>query len=72
MITNQYARLSDALNPTATGPPASRWRGGGHIVAFLYFCDDIFATGKDIEEKLCTHPSEYLAKVLSKFGVDLI
>ena len=29
--------------------------GGGHKVAPLYFCDDIVATRRDREAKLCTH-----------------
>ena len=44
--------------------------GGGHIVAPLYFCDDIAATRRDREAKVCTHLPEYLAQVVSKFGVD--
>ena len=46
--------------------------GGGHKVAPLYFCADIVATQRDRETKLCTHLPEYLAEVVSKFGVDPI
>ena len=56
----------------ASASPAGRCGGGGHIVAPLYFCDDIIATRRDREAKLCTYLSEYLAEVVSKFGVDLI
>ena len=45
---------------------------GGHKVAPLYFCDDIVRTRKDREAKFCTHVPEYLAEVVSKFGVDPI
>ena len=61
------------LNPATAGPPRHPpAAGGGHKVAPLYFCDDIVATRRDIEAKLCTHLSEYLAEVMSKFGVDPI
>ena len=46
--------------------------GGIYVVAPLYFDDDIVATRKDREAKLCTHLPKYLAEVLSKFGVDPI
>ena len=62
-------------NPAAAGPPRhppAAALGGGHKVVPLYFCDDIVATEKDREAKLCTHLPEYLAEVMSKFGVDPI
>ena len=46
--------------------------GGGHKVAPLYFYDDIVGTRRDREAKLCTRLPEYLAEVVSKFGVDPI
>ena len=62
-----------SLNPAAAGPlchpPAA---GVGHIVAPLYFCDDIVARWRHREAKLCTHLFEYLAKIVSKFSVDPI
>ena len=54
------------------GLRATRQPLGGHKVAPLYFCDDIVATRRDREAKLCTHLPEYLAEVVSKFGVDPI
>ena len=64
----------DCFNPAAAGPPrhAPAAGGGGHKVAPLYFCEDIVATRRDREAKRCTHLSEYLAEVVSKFGVDPI
>ena len=46
--------------------------GGGAYSCPLYFCDDIVATRRDREAKLCTHLADYLAEVVSKFGVDRI
>ena len=62
------------VNPAAAGPPRHPHAagGGGHKVAPLYFCDDIVGTRKDREAKLCTHLPEYVAEVVSKFGVDPI
>ena len=45
---------------------------GGIKLPPLYFCDDIVAMRRDRETKLCTHFPEYLAEVVSKFGVDPI
>ena len=56
------------FNPAAAGPPRHPPAAGGHKVARpLYFCDDIVATRRDRE-----HRPEYLAEVVSKFGVDPI
>ena len=52
------------------GPRATRQPLGGHKVAPLYLCDDIVATRRDREAKLFTHLPEYLADVMSKFGVN--
>ena len=62
------------LNPAAAGPPRHppAAGGGGHTVAPLYFCDDIAATRRGREAKLCIHLPEYLAEVVFKFGVDPI
>ena len=77
----EYMLLKDALekntmriNPAAAGPPRHppAAGGGGHKVAPLYFCDDIVATRRDREAKLSTDLPEYLADVVSNFGVDPI
>ena len=60
------------INPVAAGPPRHPPAARGHKVAPLYFCDDIVATRRDRGAKLCTHLPEYLAEVVSKFGVDRI
>ena len=66
-------KLPASINPAAAGPPRHPPAAGrGHKVAPLYFCDDIVATRRDREAKLCTHLPEYLAEVVSKFGVDPI
>ena len=69
-----YSRkLKSILNPAGAGPPRHPPAvGGGHKVAPLYFYDDIVATRRDREAKLRTHLPEYLAEVVSKFGVDPI
>ena len=61
------------VNSAGAGPPRPPPAAEvGHKVAPLYFYDDIFATRRDREAKLRTHLPEYLAKVVSKFGVDPI
>ena len=68
-------RSSFEIDSAATGPPRhppATGEGGGHIVASLYVWDDIVATRRYRETKLCIHLSEYLAEVVSKFGVDTI
>ena len=61
------------VNPAAAGPPRHPPpAGGGDKVASLYFCNDIVATQRDREAKLCTHLPECLAEVVAKFGVDPI
>ena len=60
-----------SLTRQALGLRATRQPLWGHKVAPLYFYDDIVATRRDREAKLRTHLSEYLAEVVSKFGVDL-
>ena len=57
----------DFLNPAAAGPPRHPPAdgGGGIKLPPLYFCDDIVATRRDREAKLCTHLPEYLAEVVS-------
>ena len=68
-----FGRLDPPIIPAAAGPPRHPPNaGGGHKVAPLYFCKDIVATRRDREAKLCTHLPEYLAEVVSKFGVDRI
>ena len=52
------------------GLRATRQPLGGIKLPTLYFCEDIVATRRDREAKLCTHLPEYLAEVVSKFGVD--
>ena len=54
------------------GLRATRQPLGGHKVAPLYFCHDIVETRRGRKGKLCTHLSEYLAEVVSKFDVDPI
>ena len=68
----QMAATSFSFNPAAAGPPRHPPAAGGHKVAPLYFCEDIVATRGDKEAKLCTQLLEYLAEVVSKFGVDPI
>ena len=70
-VKAEHTFIPAASGRWASAPPASRW-GGGHIVAPLYFCDDIVATRRDREAKLCTHLPEYLAEVVSKFCIDPI
>ena len=60
------------INPAGAGPPRHPPAAGGHKVAPLYFYDDIVATRRDREAKLCTHLPEYLAELVFKFGVDPI
>ena len=67
------SHILQCFNPAAAGPPRHPpVAGGRHKVAPLYLCDDIVATRRDREAKLCTHLPEYLAEVVSKFGVDPI
>ena len=54
------------------GLRATRQPLGGGIKLPPPFTDDIVATRRDRKAKLCTHLSEYLAEVLSKFGADPI
>ena len=62
-----------AFNPAAAGPPRHPpAAGGGAYSCPLYFCDDIVATRRDREAKFCRRLPEYLAEVVSKFGVNLI
>ena len=63
---------SALLTRQPLGLRATRQPLGGHKVAPLYFCEDIVATQRDREAKLCAHLPVYLAKVVSKFGVDPI
>ena len=60
------------FNPAAAGPPRHPPAAGGHKVVPLYFCEDIVATHRVREAKLCIHLPEYLAEVVFKFGVDTI
>ena len=46
--------------------------GRGAYSCPLYFCDDIVATRRDRKTKRCTHLTEYLAEIVSKFNVDPI
>ena len=71
-IGHQRSTHQTNFNLAAAGPPRHPPAAGGHKVAPLYFCDDIVATPRDREAKHCTHLPEYLAKVVSKFGVDRI
>ena len=63
------------FNPAAAGPPRhppAAGGGGAYSYSPLNFCDNIVATRRDRKTKLRTHLSEYLAEVVSKFGVDPI
>ena len=72
-LSDRYIGLKSHVNPAAAGPPRRPpAAGGGAYSCPLYFCDDIVATRRDREAKLCTHLPEYLAEVVSKFGVDPI
>ena len=61
--------MQPLLTRQALGLRATRQPLGGHKVAPLYSYDDIVATRRDREAKLRTHLPEYLAEVVSKFGV---
>ena len=65
--------LEANFNPAGAGPPRHPPAAGGGIkLPPLYVYDDIVATRRDREAKLRTHLPEYLAEVVSKFGVDPI
>ena len=76
MFVNEVKNFifQEKLNPAAAGPPRHppAAGGGGIKLPPLYFYDDIVATRRDREAKHCTHLPEYLAEVVSKFGVDPI
>ena len=61
-----------SLTRQALGLRATRQPLEGHKAAPLYFYDDIVAKRRYREAKLRTHLPEYLAQVVSKFGVDPI
>ena len=61
--SGKSSRNVEAHNPAADG---------GHIVAPPPYVSDDVAKRRDREAKPCTHISEQVAVVVSKFGVDLI
>ena len=72
IIHNPHARPHHvSFNPAGAGPPRHPpAAGGGHKVAPLYLREDIVATRKDRETKLCAHLPDYLGDVVFKFGVN--